>query len=110
MHELTKLKEMLCDELKEYGDKGELTAGSLDVVDKLAHAVKNLDKIIEEDGYSGRYMPYYYDSGRSYARRDSMGRYSRAGMADRLRDLMNDAPDERAREEIRKLADKMSAM
>ena len=35
MHELYELKDMLCKELKEYDTKGELTAGSLDVVDKL---------------------------------------------------------------------------
>ena len=70
MHDLYNLRDMLCDELKEYGAKSELTAGSLDIVDKLAHALKNLDKIIEnDDGYSG----YYPDA--SYARkRDSMGR------------------------------------
>ena len=45
MHELYELKEKLCDELKEYGSK-DLSAGTLDVVDKLAHAVKNIDKII----------------------------------------------------------------
>lgn len=64
MHDLYKLKEMLCEELKEYGKKGELSAGSLEVVDTLAHAAKNLDKIIEayeeEEGYSER--------GGSYAR------------------------------------------
>lgn len=130
MHELYELKEKLCDELKEYGQKN-LSAGSLDVVDKLAHTIKNLDKIIEayeEDGYSGRYYPgYMYASGtdgrsyrdaydgRSYARgrstrRDRMGRYSRDGMADKLRELMEDAPDDRTREEIRKLADKMESM
>lgn len=47
MHELYKLKEMLCKELEEYGSKGELSGGTLEVVDKLAHAVKNLDRIIE---------------------------------------------------------------
>lgn len=102
MDELYKLKEMLCKELEQYGTKGELTGGSLEVVDKLAHAVKNLDKIIDayEDGegsyamggYSrdGRYMRdggsyrgYSRNDG-SYARgqnvrRDSMGRYSRRG-------------------------------
>lgn len=60
MHELYKLKDMLCEELKEYGNKEEMSAGALEVVDKLAHAVKNLDKIIEayedEEGYSGNYM------------------------------------------------------
>ena len=125
MDELYQLKDTLCDELKEYGKK-DLTTGSLDVVDKLAHTIKNLDKIIEEyDGeYSSRMMPrYYYDDGmeadgrgsrrsyrgRSYAR-DRMGRYSRDGMADKLRELMADAPDERAKDEIRRLADKMESM
>lgn len=125
MKELHKLKEMLCEELEKYGKEGDLTTGSLEVVDKLAHAVKNLDKIIENyDGgeYSSRMMPrYYYDGyetdgrgsyrGRSYAqRRDSMGRYSRDGMADKLRELMADAPDERTKDEIRRLADKMESM
>lgn len=83
MNELYELKEMLCKELEEMGSKGELTAGTLDTVDKLAHALKNLDKVIENyDGeYSGDDMSYR--DGRSYARgrgrnarRDSMGRYS----------------------------------
>ena len=45
MSELYELKEKLCDELKSYGKK-DMTAGSLDVIDKLAHAIKNIDKII----------------------------------------------------------------
>ena len=124
MHELYELKEMLCKELKEYGEKGEMTAGTLDVVDKLAHTVKNLDKIIEayeEEGNSG-YYPYAYDDGmsrggrsyngsyrgRSYARRrDSMGRYSRDGLADKMRELMSDAPDDRTRQEIKRLVEKL---
>lgn len=57
MHEIYELKEQLMKELEEYGRKGELSTGSLEVVDKLAHTVKNLCKIIEEaemeeDGYS----------------------------------------------------------
>ena len=47
MHAIYELKDMLCKELEEYGEKGELTTGSLDVIDKLAHTIKNLDKIIE---------------------------------------------------------------
>ena len=138
MHEIIKLKEMLCKELEEYGSKGELSAGTLDIVDKLAHTIKNLDKIIEvyeEDEGS------YYDGGSyevgdrssargrmsrgmyggSYARgrnarRDSRGRYSNEGysrnsdISDRLRDLMEDAPDEKTRQEIHKLAMKMEQM
>lgn len=127
MKELYDLKEMLCKELKEYGEKGEMTAGTLDVVDKLAHTVKNLDKIIEvyeDEGYSNHY-PYYmggsYDDGmnrngsyrgRSYAgrrnaRRDSMGRYSREGLADKMRELMDEAPDDRTRQEIQRMVEKL---
>ena len=105
MHELYELREKLCDELKGYS-KGELSASRLETVDRLAHAIKNLDKVIEEDGYSGRdwERPYHV----SYARkRDSMGRYSRDGLADKLRELMHDAPDEQSKEEIRRLAEKM---
>ena len=99
MNELYELKEKLCRELKKYSGE-EVTTNSLEVVDKLSHAIKNLDKIIEkyeEDeggsyGYNS-YEPNYnrsnrsyrgsYNNGGSYARgrgrnakRDSMGRYS----------------------------------
>jgi len=122
MHELYELKEKLCDELKEYGSK-DLSAGTLDVVDKLAHAVKNIDKIIEVyedegDGYSSRSYPDgmggsyarggrggYRDSsyarGRMNARRDSMGRYSRA---DGMEDI------ETVKAEARKLVEKLEMM
>ena len=131
MHELYELKDMLCKELKEYGEKGELTAGSLETIDKLAHAMKNLDRVIEayeDDGeYSGRSYPdgmggsyargRYSREGRSYARgrmnarRDSMGRYSRDdGMIEELRDLMKDAPNEAIKRDIQRLVDKMEQM
>lgn len=116
MKELKELRDLLCDELKDYGKKGELSAGSLSTIDTIAHAVKNLDKIIEcGEGYSG-YYPYSYDDGMgrgSYARRrDSMGRYSRDGysrhsLTDKLRDLMDEAPDDHTRMEIKRLIDKM---
>lgn len=74
MHGIYELKEMLCKELEEYGAKGELTAGSLEIVDKLAHAIKNLDKIIEaseeEGDYSERGGSY---RGGSYARAEQGG-------------------------------------
>ncbi len=108
MHELYELKEMLCKELEDYGRKGDLTAGSLEVIDKLAHALKNIDKVIEakemeEEEYSmeggnmgnmgGSYARGGSEGGQgggrsrnSYARgrgrnakRDSMGRYSSEG-------------------------------
>lgn len=151
MQDLYELKEMLCDELKEYGKKGELTTGSLEVVDKLAHTIKNLDKIIEayeEEEYSGAYEGGSYEGGSyargggnrggggsyrggsyargggSYARgrgrgarRDSMGRYSREGgysrggdMVMELRELMQDAPDDRTRMEFQKFIQKIEQM
>ena len=95
MKELEKLRDMLCDELKKFGSKGELSAGSLSTIDTMAHALKNLDRVLDdEDGYSGDY-PYHSWRG-SYARgrrtRDSMGRYSgeygysRNDLADKMRD------------------------
>ena len=118
MHAIYDLKEMLCEELEEYGKKGELTAGSLETVDKLAHAIKNIDKIIEcyeNEEYSKDYMPMH---DRSYApRRDSMGRYSRRrgyamddGMIAELHELMKNAPDEKTRKEFQKFISKMETM
>lgn len=122
MNELYELKEKLCKELKEYGNK-ELSAGSLSTIDSLAHTVKNLDKIIEAyDEGESRMYPYAYDDGMngrsmrysrnyrggSYAqKRDSMGRYSRDGIADKLRDLMEEAPDEKTRQDIQRIVDRM---
>ena len=94
------------------GDK--LSAGSLTTIDTLCHALKNLDKIIDDDeGYSGR---YWDDDHRSYTRRrDSMGRYSgergysRHTLSDKIRDLMDEAPDDRTRQEIQRLVEKLEA-
>lgn len=131
MHELHELKEMLMDELKQYGKKGELTSGTLDAVDKLAHAVKSLCYIIEEyeEEYSNATGGDYrrtvryphggnsYARGRRNARRDSMGRYSRDGysqavddMAQELRELMEDAPDEKTRQEFQRFIQKIEQM
>ena len=112
MKELYELKEKLVDELKDYG-KMEMTSSNLEKVDKLAHAAKNVCKIIEDsdEGNSGYYprTGRIYD-GRSFRnsyRRDGMGRYSRDGLADKLRELMDEAPDDKSRMEIQRLVDKM---
>lgn len=125
MQALYELKDILMSELEEYGKKGELTGGSLEIIDKLCHAIKNLDKIIwccEEDGYSGRninmsYRNSYRDDGRSYARgRDSRGRYSRSSysrhgdLAQRVRGMIAEAPDERTRMDMENLAAKLEDM
>lgn len=123
MHELYQLKSKMIDELKKYGSK-ELNASNLEAVDKLAHATKNLCKIIEEAEYSetsGRGMYNYgsYDDGMMYShartgrnvRRDSMGRYSGTGnLAAELRELMREAPDHDTRTEFEKLIARVERM
>lgn len=118
MDGIYELKEMLCKELEEYGSKGELTAGSLEIVDRLAHAVKNLNKILDRDadGYSERGPMYdrrnYVSRGRGAgAKRDSMGRYSsrysmaegRDDMVRQLQDMKNDAPSKKVMDRIDEL-------
>ena len=72
MDKLYELKEMLCRELEKYAGK-EISASTLEYVDKLAHAIKNLDKIIEAKEENS------YAMGRSYRRgmsnRGSYGNY-----------------------------------
>lgn len=66
------LKKKLCKELEEIADKRELSAGDLEVVDKLTHSIKSIVTIMamDDSGYS-------YNDGYSGARRrDSMGRYA----------------------------------
>lgn len=69
------LKDMLCGELNDIVKKGELSAGDLDVVDKLTHSIKSLVTIMamEEGGYS--------NEGGYSGRRDSMGRYASDGVS-----------------------------
>jgi hypothetical protein len=128
------LKEMLCRELEEITCKGEMTTGTLDVVDKLTHAIKSIDTIVAmgrsgysrgNDGMSGRGRSYdSYGDGMSgargrgrYADRDSMGRYAgydsysyddaKAGMMSELRELMQSAPDEETKKELRRFIAKL---
>lgn len=128
MHELYELKDKLCEELEEYSSK-EMTSGSLDVIDKLAHTIKNLGKIIkmheESEGYSSRgNMSYEGPYEGSYARGGRGGRtganqygsYARGGysrnneMIAELRELMMDAPDERSKKEFQRFISKMESM
>lgn len=126
MHRLYNLKETLIDELKQLGSKDRIELADLELVDKLAHATKNLCKIIEsceEAEYSegmGSYagMPNFrhgsyarggsmaqgssYARGRgTNARRDSMGRYSSTGdFRMELEEIMQDAPNEAVRQKL----------
>jgi len=133
MHDLYNLKDMLCEELSTYGRSKELSRSSLDDIDKLAHACKNVCKIIEEkdkesysraggsyaDGrsYRGGYSMdgYYYDDGGMSHRRGraANGRFvSRDGsdMARKLHEMAENAPDDSTRHEIMRLAEKMEQM
>ena len=85
MHTYYDVKELLHDELAKIIKKGELTAGSLETIDKLLNSIKNSCKIIMYEQYDeGEYSRDTMNgagmsSERSYARakRDSRGRYSR---------------------------------
>lgn len=145
MHELyedlTEICEMLADELKKTNDKleksgGQISAGDLDYIDKLTHALKSVKTTkammeAEDEGYSYDDMSYrdgmrnsyrgnsYARMGRgrgSNARRDSRGRYSSRGysmddgMIMELKELMEDAPDEKTRMEFQKFISKMESM
>ena len=96
MEYMKKIKNMLCEELEEYGKKKSLSVSDVEMIHKLTDTVKNIDKIemLEgDDGYSETY-PYYmggssYARGRGrYAKRDSMGRYS---SNDRMNDDYSEA-------------------
>lgn len=110
---MKELEDMLCEELDKIAKKGELSAGSLDTVQKLTHSLKSLKTIeaMEDSGYSrDMYPTHSYDYGNSYAMRgrDSMGRYTRGysrdeGLVHELRELMKDAPNDRVRRKMQSL-------
>lgn len=134
MHYMNDLKDLLCAELEDYAEKGKksgkMSMGDLDSIHKLTDTVKNILKIDlmeSEDGYSedGRYMGegriygtsyergYSDRDGSSYARgrgryakRDSMGRYSRDDgkhyMMERIEDMMDEAEKPAEKEALRR--------
>ena len=109
MHYMHDLKDLLCAELEDYAENGKksgkFSMGDLESIHKLTDTVKNIlkiDMLDGESGYSedghymgeGRIYGTSYESGYSdrggssyargrgrYAKRDSMGRYSRRGMS-----------------------------
>ena len=147
MHYMHDLKDLLCAELEDYAEKGKnsgkMSMGDLDSIHKLTDTVKNIlkiDLLESEEGYSedGHYMGegriygtsyddgmrrgvgYSYARGRGrYAKRDSMGRYSRddgymrrdggysredgkAYMMEQLEDMMEDAEKPAEKEALRR--------
>ena len=131
------IKDMLRRELDEITRKGELSAGSLETIDKILNSIKNVCKITMYEEYS--------DDGHSYAdgdmmggnsmasgnqRRDARGRYSRRDGSrgdgrggrysrnysyhdgndekiDMLRDMMDEAHSDDERRTIQKIIRRM---
>lgn len=144
MHDYHETYEDMCEvlnkELAEANNKirangGKMSAGDIEYIDKLTHAIKSIKTTMAmmEGGYSnamryndmgghsyGRYDgnnsyndgPYHGGSFARNVRRDSMGRYSRANesMVHELRELMQDAPDERTRQEFQRFISKIESM
>ena len=137
MHDLHELKEKLLKELEEYGGNAKFSKEDVETIKYMASAIDHICNIAEDDGYSGYYpmmrgayadgnMNGSYNRGGSYrgsyagrrnARRDSMGRYSGergysrdGGMVEELRDLMEEAPDERTKQEFQRFIEKIERM
>lgn len=130
MKDLETLCGVISDKISEKTRKiknGGMSDGDLETIDKLTHSLASVKKIMafmEDEGeYSGNYPMSYRESyrgsyrGGSYRnhRRDGMGRYSgergysRNDLADKMRDLMMDAPDDRTRQEIQRMIEKLEA-
>lgn len=136
MHKLYELKEKLMNELEDYSENGKYSKDDVEAIKYISSAIDHICNIVEradDEEYSmamGRGgSSYAYDGnsyarggnrdGRSYARgrgrnarRDSMGRYSRAAddIKMQLQDIMEDAPNEQIKMEIRRLVDRMDTM
>lgn len=111
---MKELEDMLCEELDKIAKKGELSAGSLDTVQKLTHSLKSLKTIeaMEDSGYSGMYYPMRGSYDESYAMRGRNGRYTRGysrdeGFMHELRELMKDAPNERVKRKLQSIVSEM---
>lgn len=127
---MQKLIDYICDELENLDNKAgrgeKLSMAEMQYADVLAHTKKNLLK--SEEGYSMGYVNREMHSnarGRgSNARRDSRGRYSSRSMRNysmdgysydedmisELRELMEEAPDERTKQEFKRFIQKIESM
>ena len=138
LEDLKHMCEILEEELANVNKKvdksgGVLSGDDISYIDKLTHSIKSIKTTIAmveaEDGGSyadgmqgGSYGMYpHWNYGGSYARgrsarRDSMGRYSSRGysrdqeMVSELHELMEQAPDERTRQEFQRFISKIEQM
>ena len=118
MRTLYKLKDMLCKELDEIADKGDLGAGDLDIAHKLTDTVKNIYKIEALSGqqYSrdGYFRGEWAASRGSYGRENSYrrshyvrGHYSnddggKEDMKRQLQEMLDQADDDSIRNAIQR--------
>lgn len=129
MHKLYDLKEKLMQELEDYSENGKFSKEDVESIKYIASAIDHICNIVEEgDEYSNMYYgeddgsyargdnrgengSYARGRGRN-ARRDSMGRYSRANddMIEKLRIMMQEAPDQQTRQEFQRFIQKMEQM
>lgn len=133
MHKLYELKEKLINELEDYADNGKFSKDDVEAIKYTASAIDHICNIVEGAEEYSMGMGRSYNDGGSYARGSRVytggssyrrgGRrgganqygsygYSRASedIAEQLRDLMQDAPDEHIRSEIERLAAKVEKM
>lgn len=126
MKDLEELKGFVGREIEKANNRirqnnGGITTGDLDIINKLTHSMKSLVTICamledeEDGGYSGRGYAYrrgerrdgYGGRGGYMAREHRDGGYSRTDIREHLNDMMNDAPDENTRMEIRRVIERM---
>ena len=128
MNALYDLRDMLCAQLEDYGKKGELSASVLEKVDTLAHATKNLDKIIDKcEGEESEEMENYssrrhssrrsrnssrrsrnysgYGSGRYYSGSDDDDEEN--DLVDQVYAMIDKTTDEQTRKDLKRFADKI---
>lgn len=136
LKELRELKETIANEIAEANKRirqsgGDMNTADIEIIDKLTHSMKSLATTCamleaEDDGYSGSY--YYvpenrYGNSREYKTGGSFGDYPRrsnrenrnsygysrnGSMMDHLRAMIDEAPDEQTRMEIKMLMDKLN--
>ena len=133
--ELCEMKDTIANEIAEANQRirqsgGDMNTGDVEIIDKLTHSMKSLATTVamleaEENGYSGNYYGASYDGNgvsREYRDNGTSGRYSRndgrysrnyrgysrtGDMMDHLRMVMDDAPDETTRMEVKRLMDRI---
>ena len=127
--ELREMKDTIANEIAEANQRirksgGDMNTADVDIIDKLTHSMKSLATTVamleaQEDGYSGDYPyggMYYRNNRNSYDSRGRDGmsnRYTRMGYSrngdfmEHMHQMIDEAPDESTRMEIKKLMDKM---